>query len=156
LNGSGAASFSTTALSVGSRVITAAYQGDSNNTGSTSSSVTVVVTAPTVQVTVGTTPAGLSFSVDGTTYTSSQVLTWTVGSSHTLASTSPQTSGSTQNTFASWSDAGALSHSVTAPASAASYTATFNTAYQLTTSASPTAAERSHRHPARSTLPVQS
>jgi len=139
LNGSGAASYSTTALSVGSHVVTATYQGDSNNTGSTSSSVTVVVTAPTVQVTVGTTPAGLSFSVDGTTYTSSQVLTWTVGSSHTLASTSPQTSGSTQNTFASWSDAGALSHSVTAPASAASYIATFNTAYQLTTSANPTA-----------------
>jgi large repetitive protein len=137
LNASGTTSYSTTALSVRSHVIIATYQGDSANIPSTSSSVTVVVTAPTVQVTVGTTPTGLSFSVDGTTYTSSQVLTWTVGSSHTLASTSPQTSGTTQNTFASWSDAGALSHSVTAPSSATSFTATFNTAYQLTTATSP-------------------
>jgi len=140
LNASGTASYATTALSVGSHVITAAYQGDANNTASTSSSVTVVVTAPTVQVTIGATPAGLSFSVDGTAYTSSQVLTWTVGSSHTLAVTSPQTTGGTQNTFASWSDGGALSHSVTAPSSATSFTAAFNTAYQLTTAANPAGA----------------
>jgi hypothetical protein len=139
LNGSGAATYSTTALSVGPHSITAAYQGDSHDTASTSSTVSVTVTAPTVQVTVGTTPAGLSFTVDGTAYTSSQTLTWTVGSSHTLATTSPQASGATQSTFASWSDAGALSHSVTAPSSTTSFTASFNTAYQLTTAASPSA-----------------
>ena len=99
---------------------------------------TVLTVNATVQVTVGTTPAGLSFSVDGTTYTSTKTLTWTVGSSHTIATTSPQTSGGTQNTFASWSDSGALSHSVTASSGTASYTATFKTAYQLTTAASPT------------------
>jgi uncharacterized repeat protein (TIGR02543 family) len=93
----------------------------------------------TVQITVGTSPAGLSFSVDGTPYTSAQTLSWTVGSSHSIATTSPQTNGGTQNTFASWSDGGAISHSVTAPSSAASYTATFNTSYQLTTAASPSA-----------------
>jgi uncharacterized repeat protein (TIGR02543 family) len=92
-----------------------------------------------VQVTVGTSPAGLSFSVDGTAYASTQSLTWTVGSSHTIATTSPQTSGGVQNTFSSWSDGGAISHSVTAPATAISYTASFSTAYQLTTAASPSA-----------------
>ncbi len=91
----------------------------------------------TVQVTVGTSPAGLSFSVDGTSYTSAQTLTWSIGSSHTIATTSPQTSGGTENTFASWSDAGALSHSVTAPSTATTYTASFNTSYQLTTAANP-------------------
>jgi hypothetical protein len=96
-----------------------------------------VVSAATVQVTVGTSPAGLSFSVDSTAYTSTQTLTWNVGSSHTIATTSPQTSGGTQNTFATWSDAGAISHSVTAPSAAASYTATFTTSYQLTTAVSP-------------------
>ena len=106
-------------------------------TPSASSPVTVTVNAPTVQVTLGTTPTGVSFSVDGVSYTSSQVLTWTVGSTHTVATTSPQTSGGIQNTFASWSDAGALSHSVTAPASATSLTAAFSTAYQLTTAANP-------------------
>lgn len=90
-----------------------------------------------VLVTVGTTPNGLTFNVDGTSYTGTQTLGWIVGSSHTLVTTSPQTSGGTQNTFASWSDGGAISHTVTAPSSAASYTATFTTSYQLTTAASP-------------------
>jgi len=92
---------------------------------------------PTVQVTLGTSPAGLSFSVDGTTFSTAQTLTWTVGSSHTIATMSPQTSGGTQNTFASWSDGGAISHPVTAPLTATTYTASFTTSYQLTTAANP-------------------
>jgi hypothetical protein len=98
-----------------------------------------MVTAATVQITVGTSPAGLAFTVDGTSYASAQVLSWTVGSSHTLATTSPQTNGGTQNIFASWSDDGAISHSVTASSTATSYMATFTTSYQLTTAASPSA-----------------
>ena len=47
---------------------------------------------------------------------------------------SPALTG-TQYVFANWSDAGGLSHTVTAPASAASYTANFTTQYYLTTSA---------------------
>jgi hypothetical protein len=94
--------------------------------------------ASTVRVTVGTTPAGLSFSVDGTNYASTQTLTWTIGSSHTIATTSPQTSSGTETSFASWSDGGAISHSVTAPSSATTYKASFNTSYQLTTAANPT------------------
>ena len=95
--------------------------------------------ASTVRVTVGTSPAGLSFSVDGTTYTNTQTLTWTSGSTHTLANTSPQTpTTGTENTFASWSDGGAISHSVTASASTTSYMATFTASYQLTTAANPT------------------
>ena len=115
------------ALNVSSATQQIALSGTGQSTGTTTS------------VTVGTTPAGLSFSVDGTTYTSTQSLTWNIGDSHTIATTSPQTSGGTQNTFASWSDGGAMSHSVTASASTTSYTATFSTAYQLTTAASPTA-----------------
>ena len=42
-----------------------------------------------------------------------------------------------QDTFTSWSDGGALSHSVTASAST-TYTAAFSTAYLLTTAANPT------------------
>jgi hypothetical protein len=95
--------------------------------------------AATVKVTVGTNPSGASFSVDGVTYTSAQTLTWTIGTSHTLATTSPQNSAGVQNTFISWSDGGALSHSVTAAAGSTSYTASFNTAYLLTTAANPAA-----------------
>lgn len=99
---------------------------------------TVVTLSPTsVLVTVGTNPSGLLFTVDGTTYSSPQTLTWTTGASHTIATTSPQTSAGTQSTFATWSDGGTISHSVTAPATATTYTANFNTSYQLTTAASP-------------------
>jgi uncharacterized repeat protein (TIGR02543 family) len=95
-------------------------------------------TVSTVKITVGTSPAGLSFTVDGTTYTSKQTLSWTAASSHTIATTSLQTSSGTQNSFASWSDGGAILHLV-APSVATTYTASFNTSYQLTTATSPTA-----------------
>jgi uncharacterized repeat protein (TIGR02543 family) len=94
--------------------------------------------SPTVQVTIGTSPAGLSFSVDGTSYTSAQTLTWTQGTSHSIATTSPQTPiAGTQYTFSGWSDGGALVHSVTAPTTATTYTASFTTSYQLTTAVIP-------------------
>ncbi|HTU45068.1 MAG TPA: MBG domain-containing protein [Bryobacteraceae bacterium] len=102
--------------------------------------VTATFVAGTVQMTVGTSPAGLSFSVDGTTYTSTQVLTWTIGTQHTIATTSPQTAPGTSYTFSNWSDSGAISHNVTAPMTAATYTATFSTQYQLTTAVSPSGA----------------
>jgi hypothetical protein len=93
----------------------------------------------TVSVTVGTSLSGLAFSVDGTSYSSTQSFTWDVGSQHTIATTSPQyPSAGTQETFASWSDGGALSHSVTAAAGTTSYTANFIPSFQLTTAASPT------------------
>jgi len=92
----------------------------------------------TVNATVGTSPAGLAFSVDGTSYSSPQNFTWVTGSVHTIATTATQTpSTGVQDTFTSWSDGGALSHSVTASAST-TYTAAFSTAYLLTTAANPT------------------
>lgn len=92
----------------------------------------------TVNATVGTSPSGLAFSVDGTSYSSPQNFNWVTGSVHTIATTATQApSTGVQDTFTSWSDGGALSHSVTASASA-TYTAAFSTAYLLTTAANPT------------------
>jgi hypothetical protein len=87
------------------------------------------------QVTVQTSPAGRSFTVDGTTYTSAQTFSWTSGSPHTIGAGSPQ-SGGTGILYAwnSWSDGGAISHTVT-PNSPAIYTANFTTRYFLTMSA---------------------
>ena len=91
-----------------------------------------------VSVTVNTSPTGLSFTVDNTTYTTSQTFTWVIGSSHTIATTSPQAgTPGTQYVWANWSDGGAISHGVTAPSSNITYTATFNVAYQLTLVVSP-------------------
>jgi hypothetical protein len=89
----------------------------------------------TVQVTVQTNPAGLAFSVDGTPYTSRQTFTWASGSSHTIATTSPQSGGTgVQYVWTKWSDHGAISHTV-APTTNATYTATFKTQYFLTMTA---------------------
>ena len=87
---------------------------------------------PTVQVAIQTNPAGLAFSVDGTTYSSTQTFSWASGSSHTIATTSPQ-NGATgvRYVWTNWSDGGAISHSV-APTTNKTYTATFKTQYYLT------------------------
>ncbi|HTX39950.1 MAG TPA: FG-GAP-like repeat-containing protein, partial [Bryobacteraceae bacterium] len=95
---------------------------------------TVTATTP---ITIQTSPAGLQFSVDGTAYTTAQTLNLSQGT-HTIAVTSPQAGAAgTQYVFASWSDGGAASHSITVGSSPATYTATFQTQYQLSISASP-------------------
>ncbi len=87
-----------------------------------------------VQVTVQTNPAGRTFSVDGTPYTSAQTFSWQSGSSHTIATTSPQ-NGATgvRYVWMNWSGGGAISHTV-APTTNKTYTANFNTQYFLTMS----------------------
>ncbi|MBI4892483.1 MAG: hypothetical protein HY821_17795, partial [Acidobacteria bacterium] len=98
--------------------------------------VTANFTALTA-VTIATNPAGLQITVDGTAYTAPQVMQWLPGSQHTISTTSPQDSAGTRRLFASWSDGGAQSHTVTTPGAAATYTASFSTQYLLTTAASP-------------------
>ena len=100
---------------------------------------TVTIHTATVSVTVATSTSGPTISVDGgVSYTGSQNFTWTIGSQHTLATTSPQTpTAGTQYTFSNWSDSGAISHSATASAGTLSYNASFNTSYLLTTAVSP-------------------
>src|SRR5262249_23963547 len=86
-------------------------------------------------VTVKTSPAGRSFSVDGTTYTVQQRFSWTSGSTHTIATTSPQSGDpGVQYVWKKWSDQGAISHTV-APTTNTTYTASFTTQYFLTMTA---------------------
>ena len=102
-------------------------------TATATATVTVTPTpTPTVQVTVQTNPAGLTFTVDGTTYSSTQTFSWGSGSSHTIATTSPQSAGTgVQYAWTRWSDNGAISHTV-APTTNKTYTATFTKQYLLT------------------------
>jgi len=90
--------------------------------------------APIIRVTVKTNLSGPTFTVDGNTYTSAQTFSWTSGSSHTIATTSPQ-NGATgiRYVWKSWSDSGAISHTV-APTKNTTYTAKFATQYYLTMS----------------------
>jgi predicted outer membrane repeat protein len=106
----------------------------------TSPPSTATVTFPTVQITITTSPAGLLVSADGGTAVAAPLIeNWTAGSTHTITTTSPQTGAGVQNVWSNWNDGMPISHSITVPGSAATYTATFNTQYQLTTQASPSA-----------------
>src|SRR5205807_7650390 len=72
---------------------TGSYSGTTNPASITMSgpiTESAAFTQNAVQVTVQTNLAGMSFAVDGTTYTSAQTFSWTPGSSHTIATTSPQ------------------------------------------------------------------
>ena len=92
-------------------------------------------TLPVTTVTTGV--ANLSIVVDGTTYTAPQSFYWTPGTSHTIATISQQGTRPVRYAFSTWSDAGALSHTVTAPNASSTYTANFTTQYPLTLAASP-------------------
>ena len=90
-----------------------------------------------VQITVQTNPAGRSVSIDGgSAVTAPQVVNWTPGSVHTIATTSPQAGATgTQFIWSHWSDGGAISHSVTVPAVNTTYTANFTTQFMLSMNA---------------------
>ena len=91
--------------------------------------------AASIPITVQTNPTGRSFTVDGTSFSSTQTFSWTPGSSHTISTTSPQGGGAgMQFVWNTWSDGGAISHSV-APTTATTYTANFTTQFLLTMSA---------------------
>jgi len=98
-------------------------------------SETASFTQNPVNVTVQTNVAGLNFNVDNTPYTAAQTFSWQPGSSHTIATISPQ-DGATgvRYLWSKWSDSGAISHTV-APTTNKTYVATFNTQYFLTMTA---------------------
>jgi hypothetical protein len=112
------------------RILVGGFGGASGNV-----SIAATVVPPQIQCTVQTSPLGRSFTVDGTAYTTSQTFSWVSGSSHAIATTSPQSGGTgIQSVWSSWSDGGAMSH-IVAPTSGTTYTANFPTQYYLTMSA---------------------
>ena len=110
----------------------------SSTLSSTTSSTSASTLSPaTVSITVTASPVG-SIVVDGTTYTSSQTFAWIPGSSHTIAANSPVSGApGTQYVWASWADGGDQSRTVTAPSSLTTYTANYQTQYQVTFAANP-------------------
>ncbi len=82
-----------------------------------------------------TVPAGIQFNFNGTTYTGTQTINVAPGT-YTLVTSTPQSLGAgTRAVFNNWSDAGAISHSITVTASPVNITGIFKTQYQLTTAA---------------------
>lgn len=95
------------------------------DSGGLQDTTSAFVDAQKVNLNVSTTPAGLSVGVDGALRTAPFALDTLVGFQHTLAAAATQALGGFTYDFQSWSDGGAATHTVTAPASAASYAATY-------------------------------
>ncbi len=113
--------------------------GDITPSNNTASDPTTIIQV--VNVTVGSNIGGPTVTVDnGTPFTGSQMFTWVVGSNHTIATSTPQSGGTgIQYVWLGWSDSGTISHSVTTPSTATTYTANFQTQYLLTTAVNPSA-----------------
>ncbi|MGC8654771.1 MAG: N-acetylmuramoyl-L-alanine amidase, partial [Candidatus Kryptoniota bacterium] len=106
-----------------------------NYYGTWSSIYSFTTVGSQVSATVQTNPSGRSFIVDGNSYTSTHVFSWDPGSSHTIATTTPQDGGlGTRYVWSSWSDNQPMSHTVN-PTSNTTYTANFEVQYYLTTQA---------------------
>ena len=116
----------------------ASLSGSAIPTSATGNTVTIAGAIPTTAFTLTSVPAGLSLAVDGSTCSAPCGVQWTPGSSHTISAGSSTQAGTagTQYVFANWSDGGALTHTVVAPGTTQTYTASFTTQYLLTTNAS--------------------
>jgi CSLREA domain-containing protein len=119
----------------GPTTIYATYSGDANHAGSTAS-LLLNVEQNTVQVSFGTSPAGLQYSVRGTTYTTPQTETLTFGTGYAVSVPTPQTllsNPGVEYVFSQWSDGTPTAAYILAPtvSTASTDTAIFNPLYQL-------------------------
>ena len=85
----------------------------------------VTVNPQKVNLSFDTVPSGRTLYLDGIAKTTPFVHDTLVGFNHTIEARD-QAAGNTAYTFASWSDGGARQHTITVPASPATYTASFN------------------------------
>jgi PKD repeat protein len=79
----------------------------------------------TVALTFQTNPGGLQLTVGGTTAPAPFTRTVIIGSTNSLSAPSQQRKGNKTYNFLSWSDGGAQTHNIIAPATATTYTARF-------------------------------
>ncbi|GAA3457612.1 PQQ-dependent sugar dehydrogenase [Dactylosporangium matsuzakiense] len=114
------------------------------DSGGLTSTSSISVQPKTVNLAFTSSPAGLQLTVGSATKTTPFSLTVIQGSTNSVSAPTPQSQGSTSYSFTSWSDAGAQTHVITAPATATTYTATYTgsapacgDAYGYTCSAGP-------------------
>ncbi|MCA2217375.1 PQQ-dependent sugar dehydrogenase [Jidongwangia harbinensis] len=95
------------------------------DSGGLSATTTRRIDPRTVDLTFASSPAGLQVAVGSTVQTTPFTRTVIQGSENTVSGVTPQTAGGTTYVFAGWSDGGAQTHVITAPATPQTYTATF-------------------------------
>jgi glucose/arabinose dehydrogenase len=89
---------------------------------------TVRLDPQTVDLTFQTSPSGLQLAVGSAAEAAPFTRTVIVGSNNSVTAPTPQTLGGLGYDFQSWSDGGARTHTLVAPATATTYTATYQQA----------------------------
>ncbi len=89
------------------------------------STVTRDVMPVTRTMTFATNPAGLGLELDSAPFTPPQTVTGVVGLRRLITAPSPQLVTNRYYVFSSWSDGGAMSHTITTPSNNTTYTANF-------------------------------
>lgn len=90
-----------------------------------SASTTLRLDPQTVDLSFASAPSGLRLDVGPASVTTPATRPVIVGSSNSVSAPGPQTLGGTRYAFESWSDGGAAAHNIVAPATPATYTATY-------------------------------
>ena len=80
----------------------------------------------TSTITLASNPAGLQLTLDAQPVTAGVSVTSVVGMQRSIGAVSPQNLSGTSYQFASWSDGGAITHTITTPAANTTYTATYS------------------------------
>jgi glucose/arabinose dehydrogenase len=96
------------------------------DSGGLSSTASVRLDPRTTTLNFASSPSGLQVVVDGTSTATPFSRTVIVNSRHSIEAPSPQNFAGKSRKFVAWSDRGAQTHTVTAPASSTTYTAVFN------------------------------
>ena len=112
--------------------------------GSTNQSygpVNLTYTLATVleSITISASPTGalVAIAVDGGSISPPQTFQWPAGSTHLLAAPATGNGTGTNYSFSSWSDGGAMSHTIVVPMSSYTYTANYGSQYALTLNVNP-------------------
>jgi YVTN family beta-propeller protein len=100
-----------------------------------SSTQFVDVNPRTVQLNFNATNPDATFTIDGIPFKGSHTETAVIGVQRVLSAPSPQFVNGAQLAFLNWSDGGAQTHTITTPATATAYTATYDAAPVVSSSA---------------------
>jgi len=95
------------------------------DSGGLTSTASVRLDPRTVTLTLKTTPNGLRLTLNGSTQVAPISSVVVVGSANSVSAPTPQTVKNSTYNFVSWSDGGARSHTVVAPATSTTYTAVY-------------------------------
>jgi PKD repeat protein len=98
------------------------------DSGGLSNTAVVDLEPLTVDLTLQSSPAGLTLTLNGTGAATPFTRPVIVGSNNSVSAPSPQSLSGTSYNFSNWSDGGAATHNLTAPEGATTYTATYTAA----------------------------